>query len=134
MLEPVSDRRGCMVWQATGPLRTAAVKCGAGVEGTVIVLRESAAVAGIYGASAVRAHGRSPGAACMLTDWHEGPSTQQVLAGVRDGTIDLAAARDAVVALCEAVAALHAVGWVHGDIEPDHLVHTPAGVRFRDCS
>ncbi|MDX2643449.1 hypothetical protein PV341_07650 [Streptomyces sp. PA03-1a] len=134
MLEPVTDRRACAVWKATGPLRTAAVKYGAGVEGTVIVLRETTAVAGILGGSAVRAHGRSPGGAWMLTDWHEGPSTRQLLAGVRDGTADLAAARDAMVAVCEAVAALHAAGWVHGDIQPDHMVHTPAGVRFLDCS
>ncbi|SNT44507.1 protein kinase family protein [Actinacidiphila glaucinigra] len=134
VLEPVTDRRGCAVWKATGPLRSAAVKCGAGPEGTVIVLRESAAVAGILGGSAVMAQGRNPGEAWMITAWHDGPSTSQLLAGVRDGTTDLGAARDAMVAACEAVAALHAAGWVHGDIQPEHMVHTPAGVRFLDCS
>ncbi|MFI2300203.1 hypothetical protein ACH5AL_15370 [Actinacidiphila glaucinigra] len=133
-LEPVTDRRGCAVWKATGPLRCAALKYGAGPEGTVIVLRESAAVAGILGDSAVMAQGRSPGGAWMITAWHDGPSTRQLLAGVRDGTTDLAAARDAMVSVCEAVAALHSDGWVHGDIQPDHMVHTADGVRFLDCS
>ncbi|MFD3453318.1 hypothetical protein ACFWVC_14180 [Streptomyces sp. NPDC058691] len=118
-LEPVSDRRGCAVWKATGPVRTAAVKYGREAEGTVIVLRESAAVTGIRGDAAVVAQGRSTGGAWLVTDWHDGPSTGQLLAGVRGGTYDLGAVWDGLVAVVDAVAKLHAAGAVRrGGVVP----------------
>ncbi|MYX39068.1 MULTISPECIES: hypothetical protein [unclassified Streptomyces] len=132
-LEAISDRRGCAVWKATGPLRTAAVKWGSGPEGTVIAAREAVALSAM-GPGRVVAYGRGDASVWMITDWYDGPSTREALAGVRYGTADLTAARHQLVAVVDAVAALHASGWVHGDLQPEHTVHTPDGVKFLDCS
>ncbi|MFF2143153.1 hypothetical protein [Kitasatospora sp. NPDC058190] len=36
--------------------------------------------------------------------------------------------------LCQAVAGLHAAGWVHGDLQPAHGVHTGHGAKLLDLS
>ncbi|MEV7562768.1 hypothetical protein [Streptomyces sp. NPDC089795] len=43
-------------------------------------------------------------------------------------------ARDAAVDLCLAVGDLHRQGWVHGDLQPDHAIHTKTGVQLIDCT
>ncbi|MFD4315883.1 hypothetical protein [Streptomyces sp. NPDC058548] len=42
--------------------------------------------------------------------------------------------RDAAIDLRLAVAYLHQRGWVHGDLQPDHAIHTKTGVQLIDCT
>ncbi|MER6121760.1 hypothetical protein ABT173_03470 [Streptomyces sp. NPDC001795] len=133
-LELVTDRRGCAVWKATGPVRSAAVKAGVGLEGAVITARETAALTAMGPGGAVLARGRREGVAWLLTPWHDGPSTWEALRATRDGNADLAEAHGRVVEVCEAVARLHATGWVHSDLQPAHAIHTVRGAVLIDCS
>jgi hypothetical protein len=133
-LKLVTDRRGCAVWKATGPVRAAAVKVGTGLEGKPITARETGALTAIGPGDAVLAHGRREDAAWMVTPWHDGPSTWDALRGIRHGSGDLGEAKRYLVELCEAVARLHAAGWVHSDIQPAHAFHTPRGAILIDCS
>ena len=132
-LQLVSDRRGSAVWKATGPVRSVALKVGAGLEGTAITRREAAALHGIT-RGGLLAHGREETAAWMVTPWHDGPSMWDALADVRAEGGDREAAQRHVVDVCEAVAELHAAGWVHGDLQPGHAIHTEHGVALIDCS
>ncbi|MFF7216055.1 hypothetical protein ACFZAU_36895 [Streptomyces sp. NPDC008238] len=99
----------------------------------MIAAREAAALS-VRGPGRVVAYGRGNASVWMITDWYDGPSTREALAGVRDGTADLTAARQQLVAVVDDVAALHDSGWVHGDLQPEHTVHTPDGVKFLDRS
>ncbi|MEU2298306.1 hypothetical protein ABZ584_13020 [Streptomyces antibioticus] len=132
-LQLISDRRGSAVWKATGPRRSVAVKVGTGPEGTVITAREAAALHAM-GRGGTLANGRGRHRAWMVTPWYDGPSTWEILAGVRAGGGDRAMARRHVAAVCDAVAELHTAGWVHGDLQPGHAIHTPLGVTLIDCS
>ncbi|MFF3909791.1 hypothetical protein ACFYZJ_28310 [Streptomyces sp. NPDC001848] len=133
-LELVTDRRGCAVWKATGPVRSAAVKVGPGLEGAVIAARETAALAAMGPDGAVLARGHREGVAWLLTPWHHGPSTWEALRAVRDGSAHLAEARRRVVEVCDTVGRLHAAGWVHSDIQPAHAIHTTRGAVLIDYS
>ncbi|MFD7409896.1 hypothetical protein ACFV7R_46670 [Streptomyces sp. NPDC059866] len=133
-LKLISDRRGSAVWQVTGPRRSAALKVGAGPEGTVITARETAVLTAVDCRGALLAHGRMEGEAWMLTPWYEGPSTWEALRSVRDGEGNRRQALQTAVEWCEAVARLHAIDWVHCDLQPHHAIHTPDGVQLIDCS
>ncbi|GHE43809.1 hypothetical protein GCM10018785_11740 [Streptomyces longispororuber] len=132
-LLPVSDRRGSAVWKATAPRRAVAIKAGTG-EGAAITARETDVMAAIWGPARRLAHGRGPDSAWFITPWYEGPSTWTALRAVRDGTADPLTARTPMAELCDAVARLHATGWVHADLQPDHALHTEHGVQLLDCS
>ncbi|MFI6209114.1 hypothetical protein ACIBAI_22365 [Streptomyces sp. NPDC051041] len=129
----ISDRRGSAVWKAAGPRGTVAVKVGTGPEGAVITARE-ATVLHAMGRGRLLAHGRGETAAWMVTPWYDGPSTWEALLDVRAGRGDFESARRYVVGVCGAVAELHAAGWVHGDLQPGHAIHTAEGVALIDCS
>ncbi|WP_314207208.1 serine/threonine-protein kinase [Streptomyces justiciae] len=113
---------------------TVAVKAGTGPDGAAITARETAAVTRMSAPGTVLAHGRGDALAWMLTPWYDGLSTWDVLHDVRAGTCQSPAARHHMIDLCEAVAALHREGWVHGDLQPSHAIHTTDGIRFVDCS
>lgn len=132
-LHRVSDRRGSAVWKAVGPVRSAAVKVGTGLEGMAITGREAAALDAI-GRGGLLAHGREDTTAWMVTPWYDGPSTWDLLLDVRAGSGDRGAARRHVADVCAAVAELHAAGWVHADLQPGHAIHTKDGVVLIDCS
>jgi hypothetical protein len=51
---------------------------------------------------------------------------------VRKGDGGRSEALAASVDLCRAVADLHQAGWVHGDLQPQHGIHTEDGVRLLD--
>ncbi|MFE9613194.1 lipopolysaccharide kinase InaA family protein [Streptomyces sp. NPDC006012] len=138
--EQVTDRRGAAVWQVSGPRGLWALKVGTG-EGAATVARETAVlqqthslVPGLsYGGRAKG--GRGTGSAWLITPWLEGASTWARFESVRQQhDEDRASALAAAVDVCQAVGALHAAGWVHGDLQPHHTVHTSGAVRFIDCT
>lgn len=132
--ELISDRRGSAVWKARGPAGAVAVKVGRG-EGAAITSREAAVLERMpHHGGPPPSFGRSQEAAWLITPWYEGPSTWDLFRDVREGRDGFGPARDAAVAVCEAVGALHQAGWVHGDLQPQHFIHTAAGVRLVDCS
>lgn len=133
-LKLISNRRASAVWQAHGPRKTVAIKVGTGPDAAAITARETVAVTRMGPPGAVLARGRGDALAWMLTPWYDGPSTWEVLHDGRVGTFQSAALRRHMVDLCDAVAALHGQGWVHGDLQPCHTIHTPDCVRFIDCS
>ncbi|MFY3745302.1 serine/threonine-protein kinase PknK [Anaeromyxobacter sp. Red801] len=49
-----------------------------------------------------------------------------------DGPLDLETLRDAVLALADALAALHGRGWRHLDLKPRHVFVEPGGARLVD--
>lgn len=132
-LEVISDRRGAAVWKATGPSGTVEIKAGTG-EGAAITLREAHVLKAMGEPGRDVVMDRRQGLAWMVTPWFEGPSTWDALRGVREGRGDESAALACVIQLCEAVTQLHAAGWVHGDLQPQHSIHTKDGVRLIDCS
>ncbi|MEU7046574.1 lipopolysaccharide kinase InaA family protein [Streptomyces varsoviensis] len=138
--EQVTDRRGAAVWQVSGPRGLWALKVGTG-EGAATVARETAVlqqthslVPGLsYGGRAKA--GRGTGSAWLITPWLEGASTWTRFESVRQQhDEDRSSALAAAVDVCQAVGALHAAGWVHGDLQPHHTVHTSGAVRFIDCT
>ncbi|MFB8198909.1 protein kinase domain-containing protein [Kitasatospora purpeofusca] len=68
----------------------------------------------------------------FVTPWLIGPSTWEVFRPVRKDTGGRREALEAAVGLCRAVADLHEAGWVHGDLQPQHGIHTEDAVRLLD--
>ncbi|GAA1964683.1 hypothetical protein [Kitasatospora viridis] len=128
-LREVTDRRGSAVWQATGPLGSVAVKLGYGV-GAETTAREAAVLDALPGCTVLA--GRSGADVWYATPWLNGPSTWELFQAVRDGQNGRITALAGAVALCRAVADFHATGWVHGDLQPSHGIHTAGGVRLID--
>ncbi|WP_327065786.1 hypothetical protein OG500_08430 [Kitasatospora sp. NBC_01250] len=130
-LEEISDRRGSAVWKATGPLATVSIKIGTG-EASETTAREAAVLDRLTGYTV--AAGRFGEGVWYVTPWLSGPSTWRVFRPLRkDREADRTEAKVGAVALALAVADLHADGWVHGDIQPAHGIHTESGdVRLID--
>ncbi|WP_344441087.1 hypothetical protein [Kitasatospora nipponensis] len=131
-LREITDRRGSAVWKATGPLGAVAIKLGHGAdgEGAEITAREAAVLDALpeYTVTA----GRSGPDVWYVTPWLAGLSTWELFRPVRDGSDVRSTALAGAVALCRAVAAFHAGGWVHGDLQPAHGIHTAGGVKLID--
>jgi len=131
-LQEVTSRRGAAVWRAAGSAGAVAIKAGTSADGARITDREAGVLLRLTG-SEVRS-----GPGWLVTPWLAGPSTWDLFRPVREGggggCAGEAAALAAAVALCRAVAGLHASGWVHADIQPDHGIHRAAGVRLIDFS
>jgi hypothetical protein len=128
-LAEISDRRGSAVWKATGPRGAVSVKVGTG-EAVEITEREAAVLNELPGYSV--ASGRFADGVWFVTPWLDGPSTWEVFRPVRKSEGGRARALREAVGLCRAVERLHADGWVHGDLQPQHGVHTVHGVRLLD--
>ncbi|WP_280665771.1 MULTISPECIES: hypothetical protein [unclassified Kitasatospora] len=126
-LKEITYRRGSAVWKATGPVATVAIKSGYG-EGAEITVREAAVLDALAGCSA------TAGSNWYVTDWVDGPSTWEVFRSARESADDggRVQALGGAIELCRAVAALHAEGWVHSDLQPSHGIHATAGVRLID--
>ncbi|MEU2246138.1 hypothetical protein [Streptomyces sp. NPDC019224] len=129
-LTGITERRGTAVWRAVGPLGGAAIKLGYGAEGAEITAREAATLDALPDYTVVA--GRSGADVWYVTPWLDGPSTWELFRPVRDGSQDRAAPLADAVALCRTVADFHAAGWVHGDLQPAHGIHTTSGVRLID--
>ncbi|SDT81775.1 Protein kinase domain-containing protein [Streptomyces sp. TLI_053] len=128
-LEEISDRRGSAVWRASGPRGVVGIKLGTG-EAAEVTAREASVLDRLPGYTVTV--GRFDGGVWFVTPWLAGPSTWDVFRPVRKGEGRRDDALAAAVALCRAVAELHADGWVHGDLQPQHGIHTDDGVRLLD--
>ncbi|TRV77233.1 hypothetical protein FKN01_15895 [Streptomyces sp. 130] len=129
-LTEVTARRGAVVWRAAGPLGAAAIKLGYRAGSAEATAREAATLDALPDRSVVA--GRSGAGVWHVTPWLDGPSTWEVFRPVRDGSHDRAAPLGGALALCRAVADFHAAGWVHGDLQPAHGIHTASGVELID--
>ncbi|MEU0770621.1 hypothetical protein [Streptomyces albogriseolus] len=138
--EPVTDRFGCMVWRVSGPRGVCAVKVGR-EDGAAVVARESVVMERLGGLVPATSYGkraqwgRATTTAWLVTPWLDGPSTWEVFRPVRDGRREARVhALRAAADVCAAVGALHQAGWVHGDVQPHHVIHTRSGACLVDCS
>ncbi|MEV7937388.1 hypothetical protein AB0O82_14765 [Kitasatospora sp. NPDC088264] len=128
-LEEISNRRGSAVWKATGPRGVASIKLGTG-EAAEVTAREASVLDQLPGYTVTA--GRFDDGVWFVTPWLVGPSTWQALRPLRKGEGGRDEALAAAVGLCRAVADLHAEGWVHGDLQPQHGIHGGDGtVRLR---
>src|SRR6478609_1977713 len=73
-LTEVSDRRGSLVWKASGPDGAAGIKLGTG-EAAEVTAREASVLDRLPGYRV--AVGRIDGVVWYVTPWEEGPSTWQ---------------------------------------------------------
>ncbi|MEV7783585.1 hypothetical protein [Kitasatospora sp. NPDC088351] len=128
-LEEISNRRGSAVWKASGPRGSASIKLGTG-EAAEVTAREASVLYQLpdYTVTA----GRFDNGVWYVTPWLTGPSTWDVFGPGRKGEGGRDEALAAAMGLCRAVAALHAEEWVHGDLQPQHGIHTEDGVRLID--
>ncbi|WP_030666469.1 protein kinase [Streptomyces rimosus] len=128
----VTNRRGSTVWDVRTAAERYAVKVGrpvpetdehpgcdwAGVaparEAVVLQLLETFAVYGTW-----------PYGTWNAQPWHEGPSLYELWEPQRSGERE--PSLDAAHACADALAVLHEAGWVHGDIQPAHLIIGPDG-------
>ncbi|MFD7455519.1 hypothetical protein [Kitasatospora sp. NPDC059827] len=131
VLTEITDRRGSAVWKAVGPTGSVAIKAGYG-EGAEITAREGAVLDQLPGYSVIT--GRYDSGVWYVTPWLLGPSTWELFKPVRHGDGGHEQAFSGAVDLCLAVADLHAAGWVHGDLQPAHCIHTDRGARLLDLA
>ncbi|MFF1901941.1 hypothetical protein [Kitasatospora sp. NPDC058218] len=108
---------------------TVSIKLGTG-EAAEVTAREAAVLDQLPGYTVTA--GRCVNGVWCVTPWLAGPSTWKVFQPLRRGALDRTRPRAAAVDLCRAVADLHDDGWIHGDLQPQHGVHTEDGVRLLD--
>ncbi|MFF2950001.1 hypothetical protein ACFVVU_01415 [Kitasatospora sp. NPDC057965] len=128
-LEEISDRRGSAVWKASGPRGAVSIKLGTG-EAIEVTSREASVLDQLPGYTVTT--GRFANGVWYVTPWLAGPSTWDVFRPLRKKDEGRDDALAAAVDLCCAVADLHHAGWVHGDLQPQHGIHTEHGVRLLD--
>ncbi|MFB7945410.1 hypothetical protein ACFC6L_10850 [Kitasatospora phosalacinea] len=129
-LTEISDRRGSAVWKASGPAGAASIKLGTG-EAAEVTAREASVLDRLPGYEV--AIGRFDGGVWYVTRWEEGPSTWHQFRSVRAGRDAIRSeALASAVRVARAVADLHGLGWIHGDLQPAHAIHTASGVRLID--
>lgn len=132
-LREVTSRRGAVVWEAAGAGGRFAVKIGTG-DGAAAVSREAEVLRVLGWSGHLLAAGLGPGSAWLVARWFEGPSTWEAFTPFRENGTGRRAGLGAAVELCRTVDALHGMGWVHADLQPDHGIHTPGGVRLIDLA
>jgi serine/threonine protein kinase len=89
------------------------------------------------GADHYRAHGRYGGGTWLTMRWIDGTSLWDALEPAHRGDDTPAARRSVLTAAAgaaEALAELHAAGWTHGDLQPDHFVFEDGTVRISDLA
>ncbi|MFI9331154.1 hypothetical protein ACIGZJ_26900 [Kitasatospora sp. NPDC052868] len=128
-LKEITDRRGSAVWKAVGAGTTVAIKAGYG-DGEEITAREAAVLDQLPDYTVTS--GRHSHGVWYVTAWLDGPSTWELFKPFRQGSDLRTEALSGAVDLCRAVADLHALGWVHSDLQPLHGVHTDMGARLLD--
>ncbi|MFD8144877.1 hypothetical protein [Streptomyces sp. NPDC059708] len=131
-LTPVSDRRGSSVFRASGPNGVVALKAGTG-PGAATTAREAEALRHLHWDGYLLGAGLLDGISWMVTRWFDAPSAYALFEPVRQGR-GPGRAREAAVAFCQAVGELHASGWVHGDLQAAHALHTDDGVKLIDLA
>ncbi|MFG2677169.1 hypothetical protein [Streptomyces sp. NPDC048445] len=129
-LRKVTSRRGAVVWEAAGTGGRFAVKIGTS-DGAAAVSRETEVLRALGWSGHLLASGRGADSAWLVAGWFEGPSTWDAFTRFRENGTGQRAGLGAAAELCETVAGL---GWVHADLQPDHGIHTPGGVRLIDLA
>lgn len=137
---PVGGHDGVELWRVSGLLGSWKLKAGVG-PGAASVAREAAVRSQLTGmwpavsnGSRTR-HGSGGGAAWLATPWVTGPTLWELFAPVRDRTGKCQEeVLGAAVDTCVSVAAVHLRGWVHGDLQPHHVIVAPDGARLIDWS
>lgn len=137
--EAASSGSAVRVWQVlllNGDV--IAVKTADGGSRGMLPAREAAVLAAVDRVTqvtgSVLASGHvADGGSWLATAWYAGTSLWDTFAGLRKDPTDVDAFHRAVTAAeaaARAVASLHATGWVHGSLQPDHILDTPDGVRL----
>lgn len=132
-LREVTSRPGAVVWEAAGTGGRFAVKIGTS-DGAAAVSRETEVLRALGRSGHLLASGRGADSAWLVARWFEGPSTWDAFTRFRENGTGQRAGLGAAAELCETVAGLHGLGWVHADLQPDHGIHTPGGVRLIDLA
>jgi serine/threonine protein kinase len=137
--QPVSGRYGVEVWKVSGLHGEWVLKVGRN-EGAAEVAREAAVwgrIAGMVPATSYGKrfqHGRGEGSAWLATPWLRGTSLWEAFYPVRERTGNHAEALAAAVQACMATASIHQAKWIHGDLQPHHIILMPDGARLIDWS
>ncbi|MEU3028012.1 hypothetical protein ACPCBC_17110 [Streptomyces incarnatus] len=128
---------GVELWRVSGPMGEWKLKLGSG-PGAARVAREAAVWSRLGPAGLDRSrfqHGDGGGCTWLVTPWHCGPTLWELCTPVRQCAVK---ARHEVltgaVDTCITVAAVHLRGWVHGDLQPHHIIFGPSGARLIDWS
>jgi hypothetical protein len=118
----------------------AAVKAAEGAGPAAVLPRREAAVIEAVGPAAGVVLGQGwlrDGGSWLATPWWQGPTLADrcsPLIARPDSRDARRRAAAAAAAAARAVAALHARGWAHGDLQAGHVVHTSDGVRLLDLA
>ncbi|MFD7547386.1 hypothetical protein [Streptomyces sp. NPDC059816] len=128
-LKQVTDRRGSAVWKATGSAAAVAIKLGT-AEAAEATMREASVLEQLPGYTVTVGHTRE--VVWFVSPWLVGRSTWEMFRVAREDAAGRPGALTAAVDLCRAVADLHSLGWVHGDLQPSHGIHTETGVKLID--
>ena len=137
----VTDRRGVQVQRVrllTGVLIAVKAALDGESDSAVLPLREATVIRKVGDGAGVLAAGTfAGGGSWNATPWWHGPTLHEVFKDVRQDRDDprarsqaAQAAANAADALCD----LHTAGWAHGDMQPDHVVHTHDGARILDLA
>ncbi|MER7703922.1 hypothetical protein ABTX81_13585 [Kitasatospora sp. NPDC097605] len=89
------------------------------------------------GADHYRAHGQYGDGTWLTMRWIDGTSLWDALEPAHRGNDTPATRRSILTAAAEAAEALadlHAAGWTHGDLQPDHIVFDGQAVRIIDLA
>ncbi|MEU5973787.1 protein kinase [Streptomyces sp. NPDC047315] len=138
----VLHRRGSTVWQVETERGPYAVKLGYPVEATdgwdaqewtaLAPAREGAVLQhlDVEGVSL----GEWTHGTWNVQPWHHGDSLYDLWQPHRAEGASTEPDPSEALSCAEAVAALHAAGWVHGDIQPSHLITSPVGTNLIDLA
>ncbi|GAA2802901.1 hypothetical protein RMN57_09760 [Kitasatospora sp. CM 4170] len=126
--ELLHERRGTTFFKVSDTALKITSGLMAGREGEVLAA---------LGADHYRAHGRYGDGTWLTMRWIDGTSLWDALGPAHRGG-DTPAMRRAVLTAAtgaaEALAELHAGGWTHGDLQPDHVVFEDDAVRIIDLA
>ncbi|MFF2044159.1 hypothetical protein ACFVVX_27430 [Kitasatospora sp. NPDC058170] len=142
--ELVTDRRGIQVWRVTatgGPVAAPGQRLAVKIPDRAGLIAARREVAALEAIGAQTRNPRSPlidGGTFTVAPWFDGPSTATLFRAARygadlptPGQLDM---RAAAAHYCRAVAELHHLGWVHGDLQAAHCIHTESGPRLIDLT
>ncbi|MEU6460306.1 hypothetical protein [Streptomyces sp. NPDC046976] len=136
--EPLTGGSGVETWRVAGPQDVRMFKLGVGAcsarvarEAAVRALLEGLVPAGSR-LPAQGWHGHGEDSAWLTVPWLNGPTMWQVFAPVRRRGERTDDALAAAVLTCISVAAVHQAEWVHGNIQPHHIILGPGGARLVD--
>ncbi|WP_055556713.1 protein kinase domain-containing protein [Streptomyces kanamyceticus] len=135
-LRVVADRRGSMVWEAESPYGRVAVKVGYAIDGkrgyTALAPAREASVLRTLGRPHV-AYGTWDRGTFSVQPWYDGVALWPLWEYRRKGPqapIDYGTAAQCV----EALDRLHSDGWVHGDMQPAHLIVDGGSIHLIDLA